>query len=277
MRGTSKAPPQYWRRQSVCIANAYQRQHQRQCESYRNYKQSTFLFTNLTCGRSITSGNTLTPSEIKVQVIQPKERQQILDFLQVHYYREEPLTTSSKLPKTGTEEEEFDISNIKHGTCLKATLNEEQQEKIVGAILAGPKGPNEADYLFREAFRAGPTKWGHILQFIACIERDAKIYKRFNAKNVLHLHVLGVDNAMRGRKIGCRLLLEIKELAKRLNYDILSADCTSFYSARLFERCGYECINQKYYRDYVDENGKQVFRPKPPHEVVKTFALKVDS
>lgn len=147
----------------------------------------------------------------------------------------------------------------------------------MGVLLAGPKGPDEAQHLFKAAYRVGPSKWGYILHFIACIERDADICKRFNVKTVLHIHVLSVDSVLRGRKIGFRLLEELRKLAKCLSYDMLSADCTSFYSARLLERFGFVCINKKYYRDYRDANGRQIFRPQPPHECVKTFALRVDN
>lgn len=222
------------------------------------------------------NGDAITLNEITVHVIKPQERQQILDFLHVHYYREEPLTAGGEPPQPDKEDEDFNLSNIKYGTCLKAVLNTDGQQKIVGALLAGPKGDDEADHIFEEAERLGPTKWGRILHFLGGVERDANIYTRFDVKNVLHVHVMGVNSEMRGKNIGFRLLEHLKVTAKCLNYDMLSADCTSFYSARLFERFGFECINKKYYRDYVDENGKQVFCPQPPHECVQTFALRID-
>ncbi|XP_037810110.1 dopamine N-acetyltransferase-like [Lucilia sericata] len=219
----------------------------------------------------------LSTNEIPIRVIKPHERQQVLDFLRVHYYLEEPLTTGSEPKQQDKEDEEFNMSNIEHGTCVMAVQKDDNnsQETIVGALLAGPKGPNEADHLFEEAANLGPTKWGHIVQFLGCVERDANICGRFNVQKVLHVHVMGVNSEMRGQNIGRRLVEKVLSLAKSLNYEMVSVDCTSFYSARLFERMGFECINIKYYTEYVDDTGKQVFKPNAPHECVKTFALKL--
>ncbi|KAM7357138.1 arylalkylamine N-acetyltransferase-like 2 [Cochliomyia hominivorax] len=216
-------------------------------------------------------------NEILVRVIKPHEYQTVLDFLRIYYYLEEPLTVGSEPKHQDKEDEEFNMSNIQHGTCVMAVLkdNANCKEQIVGACMAGPKGPGEAEHLFEEAALLGPTKWGHILQFLACVERDANICGRFNVQRVLHVHVIGVNSEMRGHNIGCRMIEKVISLAKVLKYEMISVDCTSFYSARLFERMGFECINIRYYKNYVDETGKQVFKPEPPHECVKTFALKV--
>lgn len=256
------------------------------CETNQIYKRkpqqylhNNFDFANqLILAESMSSycKSSLT-NEILIRVIKFHERQQVLDFLRVHYYLEEPLTTGSEPQQQDKEDEDFNMSNIDQGTCLMAVEKDatSSQEKIVGALMAGPKGPDEAEHLFKEAANLGPTKWGHILQFLACVERDANICQRFNVQKVLHVHVLGVNGKMRGQNIGRRLVEKVLNLAKCLDYEIVAADCTSFYSARLFERMGFECINVKYYKDYINEYGKQVFKPKMPHECVKTFALKL--
>lgn len=216
-------------------------------------------------------------SDIQIRVIKPQERQQVLDFLRIHYYLEEPLTAGSEPKQQDKEDEEFNMSNIEHGTCIMAVLKGDTNvsEQIVGALMAGPKGPHEAEHLFEEAAGLGPTKWGHTLQFLACVERDANICGRFNVEKVLHVHVMGVDSALRGHNIGGRMVEEVLNVAKRLQYEMVSVDCTSVYSAKIFERMGFKCINIKYYKEYIDETGKQVFKPEAPHECVKTFALKL--
>ncbi|XP_073837183.1 arylalkylamine N-acetyltransferase-like 2 [Musca autumnalis] len=211
--------------------------------------------------------------DIRICVIQPNERQRVLDFLRIHYYHEEPLTIGTEPKQQDQADEEFNMSNINHGTCLMAIHTE--SEAIVGAVLAGPKGPDEADHLFEEAATEGSSKWGRILKFLACVERDANVCQRYGVQKVLHAHVIGVDRKMRGKNIGGRLMSELMKLGNQLGYELLAADCTSYYSAKMCERLGWECINTVYYRDYVDEHKKPVFVLDPPHECCKTFAVRL--
>lgn len=211
--------------------------------------------------------------DVKICVIKPQDRQRVLDFLRLHYYREEPLTVGTEPQQQDPADEEFNMSNIEHGTCLMAVHGE--NETIVGAVLAGPKGPHEADHLFEDAAKEGSSKWGVILKFLACVERDANVCPRYGVEKVLHAHVLGVDSKTRGKNIGSRLLAELKLLGKQLNYELLAVDCTSYYSAMICDRLGWDCVNTVYYKDYLDENQCQVFHVTPPHDCCKTFAVRL--
>lgn len=211
--------------------------------------------------------------DIRIRIIQPQERQRVLDFLRIHYYLEEPLTCGCEPKQQEKADEDFNMSNIEHGTCLMAVL--QQTDTIVGAVMAGPKGPYEADHLFEAAAKSGPTKWGTIMHFLGGVERDAAVCQRYGVKNVLHAHVIGVDTKMRGKNIGGRLMTELKTLGKELKYELLTADCTSYYSAKMCERLGWDCVNTAYYKDYVDANMKQIYRPPAPHESCKTYAVRL--
>ncbi|XP_061393499.1 arylalkylamine N-acetyltransferase-like 2 [Musca vetustissima] len=211
---------------------------------------------------------------IRISVIQPEYRQRVLDFLRTHYFREEPLTIGREPRHQEPDEEEFILSIINHGTCLMAIHTE--TESIVGVASSCPKGPDEAENLFEEVATEGPTKYGIILKLLAEVERDANVFHRYDVQKALHVHVLGVDAKMRGKNIGGRLMFELTVLGKQLGYEVITADCTSYYSARLCERLGWECINTVYYADYVDDdNKKPYFVPEPPHNCCRTFAKRL--
>ncbi|XP_013114049.1 arylalkylamine N-acetyltransferase-like 2 [Stomoxys calcitrans] len=220
----------------------------------------------------MTSTN-MTDNDYRICLIQPDDRQRVLDFCRIHYYTEEPLTVGTTPKQQDKADEDFNMSNIQHGTCLMAV--HAQSEEIVGAVLAGPKGPDEAEHIFEEAAQEGGSKWGVILKFLGYVERDASVCKRYGVERVLHAHVLGVDGKMRGHNIGGRLMSELQKLGKNLNYALLTADCTSYYSAKLCERLGWDCVNVAYYRDYVDENQRPIITPPPPHECCKTYAVRL--
>lgn len=208
---------------------------------------------------------------IQICVIQLCDRDKVLDFLRLHYYLEEPLTIGSDPKEQDPEDEKFNISQTTHGTCLMA-LN---KERIVGVLISGPKSINEADHLLEDAARFGPTKWGTALKILACAERDSNVYERYSIVNALHIHILAVDAKLRGRAIGASLIEEIKKLGRQLGYQLLTLDCTSYYSAKLCERLNMDCVNVIKYKDYLDKQGKPIFKPPPPHEFLKTFAKKL--
>ncbi|KAM7358943.1 arylalkylamine N-acetyltransferase-like 2 [Cochliomyia hominivorax] len=218
----------------------------------------------------------LSSTDIKVRVIKPQDYEKVLDFLRIHFYRDEPLTLCGESKQQDKEDEEFSLANINHGTSVMAFLeHDNNEEEIVGTLTSGPRGPNTVKYLFKEVDKLGPTKWGKILKLLAVMELEANIYERFNVQKVLHLQVLAVHAKRRGQNIGYRMIEEVINIGKRMKFEMVSVDCTSFYSARLIERMGFECLIVKYYKDYKDETGSEIFEVDKPHECAKTFVFKL--
>ncbi|XP_058975874.1 arylalkylamine N-acetyltransferase-like 2 [Musca domestica] len=137
--------------------------------------------------------------------------------------------------------------------------------KIIGACIAGPQGVDEADQLFEAAaVKAIPN--GENFKTIACIERDAKDGQHYGVERILDIVGTCVDRSMRGRNIASRFYDFLRDLGKAKGYQLLRADCSSFYSARIKEQQGWDCINTIVYKEYLDENGEPVFDLPPPHE-----------
>ncbi|XP_049313630.1 arylalkylamine N-acetyltransferase-like 2 [Bactrocera dorsalis] len=214
--------------------------------------------------------------DIEIRVIKPSECDEVLKFLRIHFYPDEPLNIGKQ---QDPEDEEFAISQIEHGTSLIAVqqqiVNGVTSERIVGVLISSPKSSNEAEHLFKEADRFISTNWGTLIRILAHAERDSNVYERYNVERALHIHASGVDRSFRGRGIGTKLKEKLKDLARELNYPLMTTDCTSFYSAQLSERMGMECVNVIKYTDYLDEEGKVVFKPPMPHEYLKTYAMRL--
>ncbi|XP_013114046.1 arylalkylamine N-acetyltransferase-like 2 [Stomoxys calcitrans] len=214
----------------------------------------------------------LSEDDIEIKVITQADSKRTWDLMGAYFFPDEPLTYSSEPRDELLVGKEFLLSNIDHGTCLKAVLK--GTDEIVGLSICGPKGPDEAEHMQKEADAAGNTKWGTILNFLAKVERDANVYERYNVTKVLHVITTCVDAKMRGNNIGARLYNAAREMAIVKGYELLTADCTSFYSARIKEQLGWELVNVIYYKDYLDSDNKQVFRPHRPHECCKTYAIR---
>ncbi|KAH8308612.1 hypothetical protein KR044_001553 [Drosophila immigrans] len=215
--------------------------------------------------------STLNADNVEIKVAAAEDSERLMEFLHAHYYREEPLTVGCPPPEPDAADEAFLLSNLPHGTCLMALLD----GRIVGAAVAGPKLPDEAEHQFEEAERLAGTKWGRILGFLAIVEQSANVFGRYNVTKALHLHALGVDASLRGRRIGERIVTALASRGRELGYPVLTTDCTSVYSARLMQRLGFELLNSLPYTSYVDAAKVQLITPPAPHEFVQTFALRL--
>ncbi|XP_011195602.2 arylalkylamine N-acetyltransferase-like 2 [Zeugodacus cucurbitae] len=216
---------------------------------------------------------------VRICVIELSECDEVLKFLRIHFYPDEPLNVGSAQKHPDPEDEEFNISQITHGSSLMAVqqqiVNGVLRERIVGVLLSGPKYSNEAKHLFSEAVRHGSSNWGMIVRILAQAERDSNVFVRYNVEKALHIHVVAVDGSLRGRAIGMRLIEKLKDLGRQLGYPLVTLDCTSFYSSKLTERLGMDCVNVIKYADYVDKEGKVVYKPPLPHEYLKTYAARL--
>lgn len=210
-------------------------------------------------------------NDIEIRVARVDETDQLIDFLRVHYYREEPLTVGCEPAEPDAADVEFLRSNIPAGTCLIAWRN----DRIVGGAIAGPKTPEIRSEIFEEAAKYAGSKWGCILGILARCEDEANAFQRYDVDRIIHLHAIGVDAAQRGLRIGERLMRALIDRSRQLDYPLLTVDCTSVYSARLMQRLHFELLNTIPYVDYVDAAGAQLIRPPAPHERVETYALRV--
>lgn len=211
---------------------------------------------------------------ILYRVATVNDRDNVLDFIQKHYYPEEPITVGNEPKLQDSEDEEFSISVIPHGTTIIA-IDPTQNNRIVGALLSGPIEHGEAAEMIAEAKRLESInkskKWSEILRLLAHLEECANIFERYNVTRALHIHVMGVDRSMRGKSIGRCLMNKCFEVAKLLGYSVISVDCTSIFSIRIAEKMQMECINELAYADYKDSTGRQLFKPPLPHTHIKTF------
>lgn len=209
--------------------------------------------------------------DIVIRVATVDDTEQLIEFLHVHYYRDEPLTVGTEPLTPDAADVDFLRSNFPAGACLMALCN----DRIVGGAIAGPKLPDIGTEIFEEARKYAGTKWGCILGMLAICERDANAFQRFNVDKIMHLNALGVDTSLRGRRIGERLVTALIARSRELDYPLLTVDCTSLYSARLIKRLGFELLNTVPYADYVNAAGQQLIRPPAPHECVQTYAMRL--
>lgn len=205
---------------------------------------------------------------MQVRVATPDDFVKVLEFIRIHYYLEEPLTVGVEPKQQDQHDEEFNMSNISHGTSVVAM----EGDDILGVFLAGPKYSDEAQHIKEESEKLAGSKWSKILGILYLCEVGANVFERFGVEKAVHGHVLTVHKDARGKNVGGRIVEKVCEVAKDKGFQLFTTDCTSFYSAKLMERLGLVLVNELDYKDYRDSNDRQVFNPPEIHDSIKTFA-----
>lgn len=216
-------------------------------------------------------------SKLNIRVIQEKDIENVIEFMENNFFQHEPLVSSEPILKEYSENKLMK-KFIKEGLSLMAEEfienGTEQQSKILGVTIAAEnnhqqiqqmkdliKDKNENEILSR------------IMTFLIKLEEGANVFERFNIDKALHSHMTAVDCNARGRGIGVQLRKALMALGREKGYQLMTVDCTSFYSARQCENLGMQCVNVIEYKKYVDCCGKPIFNVKPPHECAKSFVM----
>jgi N-acetylglutamate synthase-like GNAT family acetyltransferase len=209
---------------------------------------------------------------ISIRVAKDDDCDAILTFIREHYYKEEPITISHPEAGHTVDDEAFCMTHVVHDTVLVAIDGE--SAALVGVLIAGPIVPGDADEMLRNAEKSS-KKWSDIQKLLAYIETKADVLGKFNLERALHCHVLTVHQAYRGNRIGQRLFEQCFANAQKLNYKLMSVDCTSIFTNQIAERCGMNCISTVTYDEYNEFIGEKLFQPREPNFEIKTFVREI--
>lgn len=95
-------------------------------------------------------------------------------------------------------------------------------------------------------------------------------------KNWLTIQVLTVHPSWRRLGIAEALVQATVELSAKKKYRGVRVMCTSVFTARLFEKKGWELVYSLPYAEYKNSEGGTVFCPDPPHNAVSVYVKRND-
>jgi len=204
--------------------------------------------------------------------------QDVLNSIEKYFIRDEPLNESVELSK----EKESVIkyrnfcTNLLHTGLSFAAVSETGE--VMGVILNSIM--NMDDYIIQQYSDENfdpSSRFDDIEVLLNKVRRDIDLFGKYpnvNIDRIMELKLISVNEAYRGQGVCQALVKKSKEMALELGYQMIYSECSSYFTAKAMERCGFQCIYSLPYSDYVDRKGKVVFNVvKPPHECIKVQLL----
>lgn len=214
---------------------------------------------------------TCSGSQLEFSVAQPEDYDSVVDFVVEHYYKDEPMSNSYIYDSSPAHDDvEFSVSFLFQGMAVKA-VDMDCGNRLVGVSIANPVYPGYVQDLLDAAEQAKTQKWRDSLKLLARLQQSVNVLQRCNVSKCYDIEIVAVHPEYRGRSIGSRLFEEQFKRGRQLGYPVASADCSSYYSARIAERVGMECVGRLAFSHYKDDHGVQLFQPKAPHVEIQTF------
>ncbi|CAD7081042.1 unnamed protein product [Hermetia illucens] len=210
-------------------------------------------------------------SEVDIRVAVPDDFQDILYGFRTYFWPHEPLSSGYKIKTASPSEEEFVMSTLHKGMSLIAT-DPDRGDKVVGFLtieIFSPELLAKWDELGKD--KPKDERMEAMRGIYDKLIENTNVFEMYKVDKVLWLLCLGVDQAMRGKNIGTKLVERGMSMAESLGCKVIEMDCTSVFSTRIAERTGMKSISEIAYKDYVDANGEQIFNPPAIHTHIRRF------
>jgi ribosomal protein S18 acetylase RimI-like enzyme len=212
-------------------------------------------------------------SELTIKSALEKDASEISEFICVHFNGSEPIQLFHVRKDEKMDPPPADLVN----ECLESqtTLLAYQGDKLVGVLIAGEINSNIADKDLEYAGDYGP-KGVDVFNMLSYIGEKADICNRLEIPRSLHIHILSVHVDHKGQGIATKLFKACIESGRQKKFPAFSVDCTSFYTAKIAESFGMNCVSCVTYDEYNEKIGEKLFAPSEPHTVIKTYVRLYD-
>ncbi|KAK5643357.1 hypothetical protein RI129_007202 [Pyrocoelia pectoralis] len=203
--------------------------------------------------------------QYEIRVAFESEADSVAEFLNNYFYGWSPLTEISGNANGSKSDILLPSVTLKNSTIVKEGLSiiaVSDTGEIIGASI-------------NETLNSEPVSSIYEIALLVSTVNDVMNEKR-KAKKEMLSGILVVHPDWRGNGIAGALLSQAIELAKEKKFDQIRCHCTNAYSARVYEKCGFEYIHSIRYEDYKIDD-KVVFKPRSPHTHIHGMALRLDN
>ncbi|KAL0280471.1 UNVERIFIED_CONTAM: hypothetical protein PYX00_001749 [Menopon gallinae] len=189
----------------------------------------------------------------------------IFGFLLDNFFVDEPM--NSYLKRRPAMEEFKPLAYVKDGYSFVAFAEDGNGKEQVAGVVINKIESKEKQY------RPPPKEGKGMLIFnvLDTLDKKFDVWSRVQINELFYTIILSVSRDYRGLNIGSELVQTSLKKAAACGLTHAVVECSSFYSARIIEKFGYEKICEMRYEDYKNENGEVIFKIDKPHEAVVKY------
>lgn len=216
----------------------------------------------------------------KVQAIKESDAEEIRKFKNLYYHGQDPIEKALPEAMFQTSNTDLIIKGIETGFALKVIENE--SGNLVGFVLGIPtdctteRVDRFLDRFIEAVEKAGDNDTANILHVVNAAIKKAGINGRYpRSWKKIQVRSLSVHPHYRGKKLGQKLLAAGIEEARKQGFDLITAVCSSLFSAKIAANLGMDHISTLTYQEFYDSVGRQVFTPIEPHSELRSYVLKL--
>ncbi|XP_061393502.1 arylalkylamine N-acetyltransferase 1-like [Musca vetustissima] len=212
-------------------------------------------------------------SNIQLRRITQTDCQQVYGFLKLYFFQDEPLSTCFGPDEERGFGETILSSLIDSELCLMAI--DEETNELIGVILNDSENPEKKKTLPNYEVKTNDPTGEKIHKFLTKIRNEADLFQRYQIEKLLHLIIVSVKKEWRGKGIASLLSKAVVDMGKEKGFELISVECTSLFTAKMFQGMGWDLVHTIYYKDFLDENMEQVFTPLAPHDGCRVYAKRL--
>ncbi|PSN32094.1 hypothetical protein C0J52_23917 [Blattella germanica] len=182
-----------------------------------------------------------------IQDVPKDKHEEILEFMSVHFFRDEALCSCLKVNDDPVSSKEFQKvwkEMLEQNISLVAFVEGDDGQptsEIAGANVLGIS--HKTDHYTADMYAS------HIVD----------VFEHFGVEEYMTAMGLCVDPKFRGQGLGLEILKARFVLGKALGVEVTHTAFTGMASQTQAQRAGFELLSEVFYEDFKDEDGKPVY------------------
>ncbi|XP_049826010.1 arylalkylamine N-acetyltransferase 1-like isoform X2 [Aethina tumida] len=209
-----------------------------------------------------------------IEVITEKDRDDVLQFLQTFFFKDEPLNSAIGLitdenPRC-LDLETYSLKELNNGLNLKAVMD----GKLIGVCLNGMLHRGFVDDIDINE-KVDDPKFTKIVRLLNFVAKDSDVFQHFpDCDKAMYVKILSVDTSLRGKGIAKDFLARTRDMARENGCGFMTVDCSSHFTAMALKKLNF---NKVYSMDYADYkvDGEVVFNPASPHKAITVYTQRI--
>ncbi|XP_055316708.1 arylalkylamine N-acetyltransferase 1 isoform X2 [Sitodiplosis mosellana] len=212
------------------------------------------------------------PEQIRVEVVQEKDTEEILNMLKAYFFKDEPMNNYLNMGDC-VELEKYATKSIGEQCSFKA-LN--SRGEIIGVAMNSIVKKPKPDQPFHSyAADCNHPQFKKILTLMEYIDHQYSTFNLYpDIDKFLDATILSVDANYRGYGVAGKLMEATMQYMRDNKITVFQVLCSSYFSARVCEKMGFKKVYVLPFVDYKVD-GVNPILPAEPHKAIQILVKEI--